>query len=67
MNVYEITGTQLDLLLASLNTEASIDKLSVAIDGGVKFKINERMWTPALGQFKINERLGTPGLGEQQR
>jgi hypothetical protein len=50
MDVYEITGDELDQLLASLNDAAGIWKLSVAIDGGAKFKINERVWTPPLGE-----------------
>ena len=49
MDVYEITGRELEQLRADLG-RANIGTLSVAIDGGLKIKIDGGMWTPPMGQ-----------------
>lgn len=61
--IYEITGSELDSLRRQL-ADRSVTKLSVAIDSGAKFKIDERSWTPPLGTRKglreaITETLRT--------
>lgn len=60
--IYEITGSELASLRRQLAND-SVTKLSVAIDGGAKFKINERSWTAPMGQRRglreaINTALG---------
>lgn len=48
MNVYVITGQDLIDLRNQL-ADAAVTKLSVAIEGGVKYKINEQMWSLPVG------------------
>lgn len=57
MIVWEITGYELDALIRSLHRpdgvhSDDVHKVSVAIDGGVKVKINELMWSPPMGELK---------------
>lgn len=57
MIVWEITGYELDSLLRSLQrpdgrTLEDVYKVSVAIDGGFKIKVNELMWSPPMGELK---------------
>jgi exosome complex RNA-binding protein Rrp42 (RNase PH superfamily) len=57
MIVWEITGYELAALLDSLRrpdgrTLEDIRKVSVAIDGGVKVKVNEYVWSPPMGELK---------------
>jgi hypothetical protein len=48
MNVYKLDGDDLRMVFDAL--EASCYELRVAIDeGGVKFKVNNGTWSPALG------------------
>ena len=45
-----IEGLELQGLLAALSMAPTPHTLRVAFDeGGVKFKINQSMWSPALG------------------
>jgi hypothetical protein len=56
--IYEITSP-MDLAtfksevldaLTRLNDRGTLSKVSVCIDGGVKIKVNELMWTPPMGE-----------------
>ena len=52
---YILTGQDLHMLLDVLrNHTRDIYKLSVAIDGGAKFKVNESMWSPPLGTLRTD-------------
>jgi len=46
--IYELTGTDLASLLRLLN-RPDIWDLKVAIDGGLKIKVNGGCWTPPMG------------------
>jgi len=57
MIVYEITGYELESLLASLRRPDGVHledvyKVSVAIDGGFKIKVNELSWSPPMGELR---------------
>lgn len=54
--IVEISGYDLDSLLKALgvpkNRRADIRTLRVCIDGGLKVKSNEGMWSPPLGEIQ---------------
>lgn len=49
--IVEITGADLDMLLALMSKAADLTtyKIRVAIDGGLKVKVNEEMWSRPYG------------------
>lgn len=53
---YEIAGQDLELLLADLDWSrrngCTIRKISIRVDGGVKVKINENVWTAPMGTLR---------------
>lgn len=52
---YILTGADLHMLLDVLrNRTRPVHKLSVAIDGGAKFKVNEGTWSPPLGTLRTD-------------
>jgi len=51
MTIWEITGHELAGLLASVR-RGDVRKISVSVDGGVKIKVNELMWSPPMGELK---------------
>ena len=49
-DIYVLTGEQMDYLFQLAQDKDRIYKISVAIDGGFKIKINEYTWSPPLGE-----------------
>lgn len=55
MEIVELTGEDLERFIrtmSALEYGDPVRKISVVVDGGFKFKINEFTWSPPLGQIK---------------
>lgn len=51
MDIYTLDGTDLDFLInVAQRARENGQRLSVAVEGGIKVKRGESMWTPPLGR-----------------
>lgn len=49
--IYTLRGDALRALTAALQ-DSGVYEVSLALDGGVKFKVNQGSWTPPLGEVR---------------